>query len=147
VLLSPGSASPIDSQKSSASALNAPDSAITAAPPCGRDGTHAQQLGNVYQLFDGVDNHDTGIFHLGAHDFVVIDHGAGMSGRRFARGTAAARVKQHDVLTKLLWPGEPISKLLRLPELLDQQNQHARPLILDQILDEVFRAVGRFVAG
>ena len=94
-----GRSSPINSQKSSAKPLKAPELVTIAAPLTGGLRKARQNLGGVDQLLQRSRPAPPPVRRAGRHHRVIARHRAGMRARRSPRPGAAPGMQQHDRLS------------------------------------------------
>ncbi len=116
--------------------------------PAARQGAAADQdVGHVAELLERVHHHHAGMPDLGAHHLVVAGDGPGVGRRRGARRGARAGVEEDQPLALPPRAAHQPEEAPGIPELLDDQGHDGRPVVVEDVLDEVLHPAHRLVAG
>ena len=113
----------------------------------GQGGAADEDVGDVDELFKGVDEEDASMGDQGPHDVVVAHHGTGVGGGGGSCGAAAAGVQEDDAFVGGAGEAGDFEEATRVAEVLDDHGDDANVGIVEHVGDEVFDACGGLVAS
>ena len=119
----------------------------TFGEPAEKAAQPAEQDGGFEQVVEGVDPNDVGTAEKGVEYPVASRDGPGMGGRHAAGEFRAPDLERDDGLALFRGAGARGGEGFRVADGFDEEGDHMRGVVVDQIVHVVGEPEGRFVAG